>query len=498
MMGFGREDLKELSRPQSWEKGLGYYHRDRVQEIMLDGDELIAEVSGNSYPFYEVELNIENPHYHYCSCPYDWGGICKHIIAVGLTWLDSSEGITRADKKKAGIRERLEKLTGEMEREDFIDFLTDMALKRQGIERELSDYVEKQGFNSEDSRVRRLEILHREALAIIEEFNYYGGGSELEADEFYESVYEMMDLLQEHDFPVRQRQEIIEDFLEQHLAGNCGLIDAALDLAFTAAQTEVDWHRVIDLLQSSDSGYHQERIIQIYREELEDEEGYLELRRQHLNSARDYYDLVKYYDEKDEIEKAVETARKGIEAGGWGTAQNIAYLRKYHIDNDDYEQGLQYYLREFRNSSSCEKFFQVLDYCRPEDREEIEDRMIEHLRERNSYTVLADIYDEKGEYEKVLHLVKEKDIAPAEEDEILDEKFPREMIEIYKDDVQSHIDAKQRKSYRRGAEIALKIKKIYCQQLNEREKWESYIQGILEEYPRHPALQEEFREICLQ
>ncbi|WP_089761662.1 SWIM zinc finger family protein [Halarsenatibacter silvermanii] len=497
-MGFDREDLKELSRPQSWDKGLRYYQSDRVREVLLDGDKLIAEVSGNSYPFYEVELNIEDPYYHYCSCPYDWGGICKHIIAVGLTWLHSGEGITRADKKKAGIRERLEKLTEEMEREDFIDFLTDVSLKRQGIERELSDYVEEQGFNSADSRLKRLEILHQEALAIIEEFNHYGGGSELEADEFYESVHEMMNLLQEHDFPARQRQEIIEDFVDQHLAGNCSLIDAALELAFTAAETEVDWHRVIDLLQQSDDSYHQERIIQIYREELEDEERYLELRQQHLNTGHDYYDLVKFYDEKGEIGKAVETAQKGIEAGGWGVGQNISYLRDHYIENGDYERGLKFYLQEFRNSPTSEKFFQVLDYCRSEDIEEIENRMIEHLKERNSYTVLADIYDEREEYEKVLHLVKEKDIAPAEEDEILDEKFPREMIKIYKDNVQNHIDAKKRKSYRRGAEIALKIKNIYCQQLNERGKWDSYIQGILEEYPRHPALQEEFREICLE
>ncbi len=501
-MSLSEDILMEFSKEQSWEKGLRYYHDGRVQEVLLDGDTLKAKVSGNSYPFYEVELSIERPRHHFCSCPYDWGGLCKHIIAVGLTWIKSKGEVTRADKKKAEIRERLEELTGKMEREDFLDFLTDLAMHQHEIERKLSNYVEekgeKKGFNSEESRLRRMEILHQEALSIIEDFNYYGRGGELDEDNFYDCAYEMRMLLQEQEWPDRLRQKIIKDFTSQYLEGSCMLVDAAFDLAREAAETEEDWQMMVDLLEQSDSSYHREKAMKIHLDKLGNTEKFLEYSKQKMTSAEDYYRLVKYYDKVGEIERAADAAQKGIEAGGRGVYENVAYLRNYYAEKGEYERALEFFVREFEQSPGLEKFFEVLDYCHPEDKEETEKRMIEYLNERDSHALLADIYEEKGEYENVLHLVKEKDVAPAEDDEILDEKFPREMIEVYKDEVQRHIDAKKRMSYRVGAETALKIKKIYCQHLDEEEKWESYIQNILDEYPRHPALQEEFKRICLQ
>jgi hypothetical protein len=71
------------------------------------------------------------------------------------------------------------------------------------------------------------------------------------------------------------------------------------------------------------------------------------------------------------------------------------------------------------------------------------------------------------------------------------------MIDYYNQKVQDYINNKNRSSYRSGAQIAVIIKEIYTKILKSSSDWEDYIQNILERYPRHPALQEEFKSICL-
>ena len=79
----------------------------------------------------------------------------------------------------------------------------------------------------------------------------------------------------------------------------------------------------------------------------------------------------------------------------------------------------------------------------------------------------------------------------------LTKKFPKKKIEYYKTQVQKQIEKKKRKYYRGGANIALNIKEIYEEQLNSPSRWENYIEEILNNYPRHTALQDEFKSICL-
>ena len=70
------------------------------------------------------------------------------------------------------------------------------------------------------------------------------------------------------------------------------------------------------------------------------------------------------------------------------------------------------------------------------------------------------------------------------------------MIAYFKKQVQKLINKKQRKSYAEGAKVALKIRDIYIKSLKESDEWEEYLQSILDNYPRHKALQEEFRSRC--
>jgi uncharacterized Zn finger protein len=50
------------------------------------GDRLTAHVEGSDFAPYEVTIELHDggiPGTR-CSCPYDWGGACKHVVAVLL------------------------------------------------------------------------------------------------------------------------------------------------------------------------------------------------------------------------------------------------------------------------------------------------------------------------------------------------------------------------------------------------------------------------------
>ncbi|MFC4990056.1 SWIM zinc finger family protein [Saliphagus infecundisoli] len=78
-----REEIRSLCTEQSFERGVNYYHQERVQELDIDGGEVRATVRGSNY--YEVAVDIADDTVRTrCSCPYDYAGDCKHIVAVLL------------------------------------------------------------------------------------------------------------------------------------------------------------------------------------------------------------------------------------------------------------------------------------------------------------------------------------------------------------------------------------------------------------------------------
>ncbi len=78
-------DLKQVVKSKSLKKARGYM--DGVRQAVRNGRTLRAEVGKSR--FYEIEIDVlEDGIYAICSCPYDWGGYCKHIGAVLLKWVE--------------------------------------------------------------------------------------------------------------------------------------------------------------------------------------------------------------------------------------------------------------------------------------------------------------------------------------------------------------------------------------------------------------------------
>ncbi len=87
--------VRSLTTPESFSRGEEYYRSGRVSDIERRGNVLRAEVEGSSYEPYQVTIELDDSGIVTadCSCPYDWGGCCKHIVAVLLTHIRNREEI---------------------------------------------------------------------------------------------------------------------------------------------------------------------------------------------------------------------------------------------------------------------------------------------------------------------------------------------------------------------------------------------------------------------
>jgi uncharacterized Zn finger protein len=88
-------EVRGLATTQSFDRGYRYYRSSSVFEIIRRGNLFTARVEGSAYEPYRVQVTVSDASIveTSCTCPYDWGGICKHIVAVLLKVIHKPETI---------------------------------------------------------------------------------------------------------------------------------------------------------------------------------------------------------------------------------------------------------------------------------------------------------------------------------------------------------------------------------------------------------------------
>jgi uncharacterized Zn finger protein len=83
--------IRQHASADSYHRGREYYEQGAVLSIVRRDQQLQAEVEGSQYEPYRVQITYDagGIAQALCSCPYDWGGWCKHIVATLLAALHS-------------------------------------------------------------------------------------------------------------------------------------------------------------------------------------------------------------------------------------------------------------------------------------------------------------------------------------------------------------------------------------------------------------------------
>src|SRR5215216_3909991 len=81
--------IRDLASGPSFERGNTYYRDGAVLEPVRQALELRAQCEGSDYEPYQVSATLAKGGIAetFCTCPYDYGGICKHIVALLLTYV---------------------------------------------------------------------------------------------------------------------------------------------------------------------------------------------------------------------------------------------------------------------------------------------------------------------------------------------------------------------------------------------------------------------------
>ena len=126
------EAIRALATPESFARGRAYFGSGAVSQLVRRGDRVTAEVEGSEFAPYEVTISLQDAGIAdaHCTCPYDWGGYCKHIVATLLKLADKSTEVVE--------RQPIEKLLRELDQAELVELLE----KRLESDRALAAWIE--------------------------------------------------------------------------------------------------------------------------------------------------------------------------------------------------------------------------------------------------------------------------------------------------------------------------------------------------------------------
>jgi uncharacterized Zn finger protein len=112
--------IRNLTTAESFRRGQEYLRAGAVLEVEQRDDLLLAEVEGSEYEPYQIQIRLDVGGVvdADCTCPYDWGGYCKHIVAVLLTLVQQPDRVTE--------RTPVDSLLSGLDREALLGVLTDL------------------------------------------------------------------------------------------------------------------------------------------------------------------------------------------------------------------------------------------------------------------------------------------------------------------------------------------------------------------------------------
>ena len=102
------DQIQDRCTAQSFTRGEEYFDMEMIGNPVLHGWTLAATCEGTEEEPYHVSVELMPTGIAdtNCSCPYDWGGDCKHIVALLLTYIHAPEVIYSLDALLTALAEK--------------------------------------------------------------------------------------------------------------------------------------------------------------------------------------------------------------------------------------------------------------------------------------------------------------------------------------------------------------------------------------------------------
>jgi uncharacterized Zn finger protein len=120
------------------DRGFDYYENNNVIDVEnLGNGEFSAVVEGSEDYEVFVEISKGKVVEHSCDCPYDWGDVCKHVVAV-LYYIRDTE-ILGESIDKEGVKSQLQLIIDDISEQDLRDYILFYALRNRQFREDFTE-----------------------------------------------------------------------------------------------------------------------------------------------------------------------------------------------------------------------------------------------------------------------------------------------------------------------------------------------------------------------
>lgn len=139
--GISEHIIKAGASAESFKRGAQYAANGSVLSVTQRGMGIMGKVSGSWDTPYRVNIRVASGSIQHadCSCPYNWGGWCKHIVAVLLTYIQSHDEVKEVGEIESRLqnmsKDQLVALVARMvDQHEDLEFMIDSAAIQHGDE----------------------------------------------------------------------------------------------------------------------------------------------------------------------------------------------------------------------------------------------------------------------------------------------------------------------------------------------------------------------------
>ncbi len=408
-----KSTIKNHTSSTSFERGQGYYEGGYVTKAKFRDNTLYAEVEGSEYNPYQITIDFDDVGITsaWCSCPYDYEGWCKHIVASLLVYVHEPEEIKQGpslDKLLAPLSKEDLKWALELvveEHPDVFDLLEKHLTKttkpletptkskrqttldpkpiRQQVENALSDYSpdldriavflnKVDGFLDADDAENALIMLDAITEPCVNVW-LRGHGNEYYEEYDYDHPFDELDnkwaeAILSAELDEEKQDEILTDLL----AWREELGEYSLETFFLAEEAlEQGWEEpeIKAILAGEDItldlGSYGKRLIQVRLQVLESQKRYEE----YLNLARNAGEGAAFLSmlvKQEKIEQALENSKEYLKTPDdvlrfaktlrkQGKGAETLEIAQWGLDLVDSKSEIDYYMSSFSSSRTANK-----------------------------------------------------------------------------------------------------------------------------------------------
>jgi len=536
-----REDVRSLAdNSRVFAAGLDYERSGMISRFAVTPTGITARVHGN-YGEYTVTVTPDVK--MRCTCPYE-GTTCKHKIAVLLRYLEGDYSALNASATEAPSA--LEATLEKMPEDDLRALVLRLVRDDSEVRRALLETVPiapalLRGQPGDPKQVKALKKAVDKAFTLLENqgYEYEEDTVEIDLDFVFSAALplnpdDQTDVLW---YIVEQGNLNIEeygldtDFLERALgqyalavvrlalpAGEakyyldtlmeglhwtmCGYGDVseAIHEALSAiAVHPADVRYVIGILEKSEDAEVRDWAIGLYRK-LGDDAAYLAARHAHLFSERQHLELADFYTEVGKPAEALQTLEAWVSrqqgAPERGVGEILRRLAAHYTQTGDDANLCRILMEQTRQHGLTLESYQQIQGLAGRLGNWAEHRLV--LLNRAQGLQKARILVAERDWAAALAYVRDYNTDQRVRSLIADaikEDLPGDALALYDAMVQANIGQSNRGGYAEAARYAAEVMHIYRAILKDPAQAERYLADIRAKYPRHRALQEEFRKL---